>query len=60
MMLLYNKHDEATLGSCPRGNSVMDKVLACDAGGRGSNPAVGKNFSNGLLSLGHKVVGPYL
>ena len=37
----------------PRGNGIMDRALACWAGGPGLIPAVGKSsvqYSNGLLS----------
>ena len=39
----------------PRGNGVMDKAVACHAGGPGSIPAASKWFLEN--TLGHKVVG---
>ena len=57
ILVFTNKYQQL---SCPRGNGEMDKALACYAGGRGLIPAVGKNYSNGFLSLGHKEVGSYL
>ena len=53
---LHEIMSQSTRGfSCPRGNGVMDSVLACGAGEAsepGSIPALSKWFS-----LGYKVVG---